>query len=497
MIRKFKAIYFVLVVSLLVRFLSLPKLLTFTPDEEYLIYIANTLIKHFHIIWIGVSSLGFDLYMGPFWIYIISAFLLLSKGDPIILGYLASFLGVITTGVVYFIGKKFFSEKVGIISSILYATSALVVYNDQKSYPTGVALLSTLMALSIFMTKYSKRWWILFALFYGLVFHIHLSLILMIFVALYWVALHRKSIDKKTFALSVFAFLLIVSPLIAFDYFHKGSNITVPIRIIKSVLDGKSKSTLNLIPRITILSGSLSRILYLPLGKEATDEVLFPCYLNVYSTRSKPVVSLSLLVASILVFFIVSKKSWGNENKKLLILISLSFIIPFIFLPIINPVEYYLQGFFPFLLLIIAITVESLNKTGKFFGYFAVAVLVLHGISTVYTAKGDFGLNSKKNIISSVMNKIGTSSFSIDEEGGCQRYAGWRYLFEAYGRRPEKANEDKTFSWLYPNEVSNDPIEFSVILNEKRVPISIDPHFKYLIEVGGFQAYIYENNVSR
>src|SRR3990167_5328210 len=96
----------ILTLAAVLRLAFLPKLMVFTPDEEYQLYLANTIIKNFHIIWIGVSTLGFDFYMGPFWIYIIYPFVALFKGDPIVLGYISSILGVFTTFLLYFLGKK-------------------------------------------------------------------------------------------------------------------------------------------------------------------------------------------------------------------------------------------------------------------------------------------------------------------------------------------------------------------------------------------------------
>src|SRR3989338_10242403 len=84
------------------------------------------------------------------------------------------------------------------------------------------------------MTKYSSKWWLLFAVSYGMIFHVHLSLFLTILVAIYWGYIQRESLSKKVFLLSVLTFLLVISPLIAFDYFHKGSNITAPIRILQN-----------------------------------------------------------------------------------------------------------------------------------------------------------------------------------------------------------------------------------------------------------------------
>lgn len=454
------SLFFILILAAFLRFATVAKLVPFTPDEEYLIYLANTIIKDFHLIWIGVSSLGFNLYMGPFWVYFIVPFLMISKGDPIILNYLAIAFGLGTVGLLFWLGQKLFSKRVAVIASLIYALSPLIIFNDQKAYPTAVSFLSLLLTISLYMTKFSKKWWIAFAALYGFVFHLHLSLILIIFVGLYWAITHKKTLDPKTILLSVIAFIVMVSPLIAFDYFHKGSNITAPIRVISSLKKGGVK--VNLAPRFRTFFTSMGRVFYLPPDKESSDEILPDC------PKSQAPSIISALAIVILLFFFVSKTTWQDEKKKLIALLSLCFIIPFVFLPIINPVEYYLLGFFPLLFLIVAVTTESLPPGLKKWSYAVLIILGLLGVNTLFNAKGSFGMGSKKKLVTDVIRKIDNRPFYLSEEGQCQKYGGWRYLFSAYGRQPTKSSEDSNFSWLFPDEITDKPIHYSVIMKEDR-----------------------------
>jgi len=483
-------IILVIILSAAIRFIPLKKLLAFTPDEEYLIYLANTIIKNFHIIWIGVSSLGFGVYMGPFWIYIITPLLLIAKGDPLILGYFACFFGILTTYLLYWLGQKMFNKKIGLIAALLYAASPLIVFYDQKSYPSAVPFLSLLLALTIYLSKYSKKWWILFSIAYGMVFHIHLSLILIILVAFYWAWLNKKNLNPKVILLSILAFLLTVFPLIAFDYFHKGSNITTPVRIIQSAKSSPFK--INLKSRSIVFLNALGRVMHLEAGRESSDEILNPCIVDKLTTTSRPHWLFILPAVFCLLFFFFNKKTWKEENNKLIALLTLAFLIPFIFLPIINPVEYYLLGFFPFLFLIMAIFVESLQKTIKYIVYFLLLIFVISGIYTVAVAKGNFGMQTKQKLIDKVMNVIGKEPFELKELGACHQYEGWRYLFSVYGRRPERSSEDDNFSWLYLDEISKKPTKYSVIINETRTPLTSKLKYKYLLEEGGFTAFIIE-----
>src|SRR5579859_1678642 len=130
-LRKFKGslpLLLIIVTAAFVRLATLGKLMVFTPDEEYILYITQTLVKHLHIIWIGVSALGFDFYMGPLLEYFLVPFIRFSHGDPMIWGVITSLLGVATTYLVYKIGSINFNKKTGMIAAILYATSSLIVF---------------------------------------------------------------------------------------------------------------------------------------------------------------------------------------------------------------------------------------------------------------------------------------------------------------------------------------------------------------------------------
>lgn len=481
------ALLLIISIAAFLRLFTLNKLMVFAPDEEYILYITQTLVKHLHIIWIGVSALGFDFYLGPGFEYFLTPFIWLFKGDPIIWGIITSISGVATTYLIYWFGKKVFNRKTALIASLIYGTSALLVYYDQGPYPSGVPLLSVLLLISIYMTKYSKKWWIVFSFLYGIIFHIHLSLVLTIIVAVYWASTHRKSWNFNTILLSLVAFIFVMSPLIGFDYFHKLSNITAPIRVIQAM--GKSKIKFDIGNRIGKIIKSTSRIFYLDVGKSNTDEILYPCNSVPGSNSTNLKWPIILIVVALLISYFRRKDIWKDEGKKLLLLFSLVFVIPFVFLSSIGPVEYYLLGFFPFFILMIANGIAILPKNFKLISCVIIFVFVIYNIYTVIGASGDYGLAIKKKMVNDVMRVVGSSSYSLLETGGpCQGTAGWGYLFSIFGRPPDNNIADRQFSWLLP--IGNmSKTKYIVIINESRFPINIKK-YQYKFTEGGFTAFL-------
>ena len=486
----------ILAVSIFLRFYNLQDLFIFGADEEHQTTLAMTIVKDFHVIWIGVSAANLDFYLGPFWVYFTSFWLFLSKGDPLITGFIASSIGVLTTLLIFLVGKKLFTTKVGLIASLLYASLPLIVFFDRKYLtPTLIPLLSLTMLFSLHQIRYSDKWWILFAAAFGLVFHTHLSLIFFGFLGLYFLIRDRKSLSKKVIVISSIVFLTIISPLIAFDYFHKWSNITVPFRLLKSV--NTEPFNVNLKLHSKSLFESLGRLWYLNPGTAISDEIPFDCSLiftNAVSTRTKPSFWLSIMSLILLCLFLLRKVTWKERSYRLLAISILSIIIPFLIFPG-GAFEYYLLGFFPLFLFLPGIFLQNIKKWGEIIMVGMAVIFPLLGIYTIISTNMDFSFKVKRQLISQVVKAVDGQPFELKEDGICHKYEGWRYLFSIYGKRPERSSTDPALGWLYPEEITDKNTRYTVIVSETSAPLSykmLESKDYKLVSSGGFTAYILE-----
>lgn len=486
-------IIFILALSIVLRFYKLQDLLIFGADEEHQTVLAMTIVKDFHIIWIGVSAANLDFYLGPFWVYFTSFWLFLSKGDPLITGFVASTIGVLTTLVIFLVGKKMFDVRVGLISSLLYASLPLIVFFDRKYLtPTLIPSLSLILLFSLYQTKYSDKWWILFAAAYGLVFHTHLSLIFFGLLGFYFLIKDRNIISKKVIIIATLVFLMIISPLIAFDYFHKWSNITVPFRLLKTI--NTEPFYINLQAHSKSLFESLGRLWYLNPGSVISDEIPFDCSLiftNAISTRTKPSFWLSIISLVLLCWFLSRKVTWKERRYKLLALLISVMIISFLLFPG-GAFEYYLLGFFPLFLFLPGILLQDLKPWGGIIMIGIALSFPALGIYTVMNTNTDFSFKTKKELISQVIRVTDGQPFELYENGICHKYEGWRYLFSVYGKRPERSSADPVLGWLYPEEITDKETKYTVIVSERNVPPTYDIKNAYKIITGGFEAYILE-----
>ena len=485
------------------RFLKVPELFYFGIDEEYQSLLALSIIKDFHVIWIGLSAANTGFYIGPGLVYLHSFLLWLSKNDPIILAYTASLIGVITAIVLYFVVKNLFNQKTALLSSILYALSSFVIVYDRRFWnSTLVPLTTILFYYALVKFKKNSRWIIFIAFLLGLSFHIHASLF--IFIPIVLIAIFRNivkhppslrsghlpnqgfgvqnpvpsrlagtgtwvmkkiKVGKLYLLISAAVFLIVYSPLIVFDLVHNFDNLKTPLRMLKGL--GKSGGGSMIVDNIITLKTTLSRFWLNFNQPELLSIVLF-------------IVSITLLI-----LFILKRK---NYQERILSVILGFYCLMFVFYPG-KVLDYYYLGFLPFFAIVCGRFFEKINNYFLlvFIGIFAVANSVV-----VLNRPIDEGLAVKKELVVKTMSVVNNRSFSLDTNQKYLYFGGWRYLFEVYGKKPDQSQADEMFGWIYPKEISQEKPELRVIIADAE--ISIKEKLITVIKSGIYRAYVFENN---
>jgi|SRR3989344_568066 len=485
---------FIISLAAFLRFYQLSEIAIFTFDEEHQFTIAQTIVKDFHLIWIGTSATNLGFYHGPFWVYFNALWLKISA-DPALTFYIGAFIGVVTTFLIWVVAKKLFDRKAAFVAALLYATLPLIVYHNQKFWNVNtIPLLAVIMIFFIYSSLRNPRWWVLFFAVFGLIFHTHLSLVPLGLVGVFFFLKQKFSINCKIFLLPVLTFFIVVSPLIVFDYFHNWSNITAPLRINQV----SSSDTSKIGNHLETFINTWGRIWYLKPGLSSEDEIPFACgqifnkefpNYDFISIRTNPPIWLSIISALILFYFLLKPSTWKNFNTRILALGLVSVIGPFILFPG-GAFEYYLLGSFPLYLLAVGILISRLPKQYFIFGLLPILVVCGLGAFTVMNINKEFGLGVKKQLINQVMETVGEEPFELINNGVCHRYDGWRYLFTVYGRTPERSDTDESLGWLYPEEITETKVNLKVIMSERKILPTEDISKANIIEGGGFKAYI-------
>ena len=164
-------------VSVVLRFWHIGQNFIFDIDTEYQSLFGATLLKHFHILWIGVSAGNIGYYLGPGLVYLTAILLWFTKGDPISLAYFASSVGVVTSVSTYYIANRLYGRKTALIAFCLYGFSAFIISYDRRYWPIGIPLIALWIFYSLEQAKTNTRWLIFASLLIGASYHIHLSLL--------------------------------------------------------------------------------------------------------------------------------------------------------------------------------------------------------------------------------------------------------------------------------------------------------------------------------
>lgn len=477
----------ILLLAALLRYNNLDKIFIFTLDEEYQFFLAKTIVDDFHLIWVGVSaSIGF--YLGPLWTYFTAMLISTSQLDPTIAAYVSAGIGVIVTGLIFVFATRIFSTRVGLLASFLYASLPLIIYFDQRFWnPTLVPLLSLLMFVSLVRISKNPNWWIVFTACVGFMLHTHLSLISYLPIAAVLLWSHRRTLTLKLILACLIIFTALYSPLLVFDYYHRFSNLTFITRLNQVVQDETTQ--VNPSHKVQALLSFLARTLYLKPYGQPSDEAEWSCSpfavyqspLDPASTHTVPNRLLILASACLLVSFFLTPKNYRHTGTRLLAICLGFMLLGFIFYPGIAP-EYYLLGALPLWVIVLALNTRL---------WPIYVILGLLGIFTIKTAGTDFGMATRKVLVQQVMATIGNAPYALLEDGGCHKWQGWRYVFTAYGRPPERSSVDNSLGWLYAT--STVPVQYNIVMYDERSEASQRwGNFWTKITVGGYSANIYK-----
>lgn len=481
------------------RLYKAPEFFVFTADEENALALSQTIVNDFHVVWIGESASSSGFYMGPFWIYFKAFWLFVGQSDPTVLAFVAGLIGVLSALAIFITAKKLFNLKIAVIAGTLYATLPLVVFFDRRFWLISpVPLVSSLLVLSLYLTRTKPIFWIAVGFLYGMVWHVHLSLAPFILVIIYQLWEQRKALWKlkKIAAAASMAFIFTISPLLVFDYFHNFSNLSTPLRLAQQ--KEKQPKEVNPLEHISNIFRSYGRIWYLYPNRPVADEVLHACSLyytmkeqltpGVTTQRSLPIIWISIFSAFILAAFFFSRSTWKNRNTKIIALSIIVLWAGYVFLPLLS-LDYYLLGTFPIFLLIAASLTASKNEIISKVVLLAAITFSLLGIYTILTDTGDYGLTTKINLVKKVMAVVGDEKFEVREHGLCHTSEGWRPIFKKFGRLPERSPSDASMGYLYPNEITKNPVKYTVVMVEKRAPHKYSPS-AVVIDEGGFRALV-------
>lgn len=243
----------ILLVFLLALFFRLNKISTqmaFIGDQGWFYLSARDLVLGLNFPLVGITSSHTWIHQGPFWTYILAFLFWVTRFNPLVPGYFTALLDAGMVVVVYFVSLKLYSRRIGIISSLLYASSPALILSSRMPYHTSpIPLFTVLFFFFISRVANGKQKFVpLSVLCLSILYNFELATqVLWITFFLVFIINFKKleSIKRKMIIKTLFSFILPLLPVIIYDFGH-GFNQTIKFVIwtiaspIKSLIFGSS-----------------------------------------------------------------------------------------------------------------------------------------------------------------------------------------------------------------------------------------------------------------
>lgn len=172
---------------------------------------------------VGIPSSVTWLHQGPLSVYIIGIALFLGKFNPVAPAVAYSLLGVVTTFIMYKLGRLYFNLQVGILSSLFFATSPLVVISERMPYHTApIPLFSLLFFWVLYLVVIGKKERLAPVLFFLLgillLFELSNAVLIVLLIIVWW--LYKPRISLKAKIASLASFFFGIFPFVVYDITH-------------------------------------------------------------------------------------------------------------------------------------------------------------------------------------------------------------------------------------------------------------------------------------
>lgn len=428
----FVILFGILILASFLRFYNISGYMTFLGDEGRDMLIVKEILNGEHFPLIGPPTSVGNIYLGPLYYYMM-AFSMLPFGlNPVAPALMNALIGVLTVGLVYYLGRSWFSRTAGLISAFLYAISPINIIYSKTSWNPNPTPFFTLLAVTAFVKATKTRnfnWLILTGVSTAAALQMHyLAIILIPFFVFLWgvevINHHLLKIKKpaKNFILgtilAILGFLVIMSPLLWFDLRHDFLNYKAVATLLGQGSALQGNIFLNLIKFFDIYSNKL-------IGRFLTGEYLY----------------LTLMV-SILILIPLIKRNWQTIILGVWLgvgLLGLSFYKGNIYdhyLGFLNPV--------PFLLFGSLITLKKNKLT--YVGLFVLIVILtfVNFQKSPLLNSPNNQLQKTKDIAKFIIRETENKEFNFALLSKNNYDSAYQFYLNEYGHKPKIVPANKT-----------------------------------------------------
>lgn len=454
---KYWPLFILLSVAFLLRIFKVEELFYFTYDESIPAFVGRRVILWQHIPLIGGAT-PFGFHLGPYFYWFYAFLLAIGKLNPIVWGWGAAAIAVVTTFLIYKVGDILGSKKLAVTAAVFWVFSYLANVYDRHLWALYWGpLVSLIVVISLIkIIKGNKKFVYLLGGTIGLAIHADPSnLVFLLLASAAW--FFYKLPVKKSTIISLVIIFLSFSPLVAFDLRHNFANSKPVLEFIRSGRNSPGFETQKFMDNTLLFPRVFSRLIYTFGDNEIAKQY---SYCRSYVTEKFQAIPWYFVLFSsvtIIAFTLWSfkKQAKGSPWQLFSILILLYFFGIHLYGTIFRAdiFEHYITGLFATLLIILAKIVSALPRN---LWLAVLAIFIAANLYKLSLSKNSQGLTVKRQAIEYTMQEVGDKQsfssnrdFSLDSLSTCWKLNGYRYLFAVFGREPSKSYVDPNFAYLY------------------------------------------------
>ena len=371
------------------------------------------------IVLVGPKTDIGGVFHGALSYYLLIPFYLVSLGNPYIVQVLLIFVNVFSIVFLFELAKDMFNKSVALISSFLLAVSySSIIYSRWLIHVNLAPAIAIAAIYFLYKTKRDSKNILLFALFWGIAFHLALQMSLIILLLLIpFLFLVKIRPKRKDIIFSLIILFFFASPFLFFDIKNQGITRNAVVNYLSEEKETITRSST-----------------FDEFRNEVVDNV-FPTNRNMAEI---------IVITSMVIVLGVSKY---RKNSKLVVLLVL-----------IVPLTFYVAGFKPlrhfyiymphFLALLLGLAIYSVYRSKyKVVSFLIVAAISISNFYTVLErlpgSKANFIHHSQRTYLK---DEISLIDFVYTEANGDNfsynyysipywKEEAWVYLFDWYGSR--------------------------------------------------------------
>ena len=428
-----------------------------------------------------IPNFALEIGLGPYYYWALSPFYFLTNFNLVLLQSIASGLGVLTTLVMYQVGKVYGGAKLAKLVSFFYACSFLISFYERRLWPltlnTFIASLTLLLLLKIVRGKHNLIPFLAIPI--GLSFHTDPSmLVLTLGILVSWLVFKFPIFSKYTlYLLLILSFFFLPYILAEFKYNHSVSRPLMQL-LKKPFQEGLVRNTQSF--QITNSLEVYGRVLAAKSSKAIEKQVSSP-FFNYEKPKLSPLPEILVFLVLFLSSILLVKKKDAALLINWIILVNFMTGI-FIYNRLFggNIGQNYFAVTFPIFILILSSSlIFFFDKYKWILGLFVLGFFLIN-LASLVNSSVSYPLYKRIELVRKAIALVGDNDISLIANNGVE--GGWTELFIVEGKTPVRSDWYDLVNWvysaysLYPNiDYTRKPEKTVLIRRQSDIPIDTLP----------------------